>query len=508
MTSSTTRRAAVAIAALLAVGATAALNIQPAFAASPDTKTSLQTLSLVELADEMQAALEAENFPRLQAVTRQMAISSQFSQLPESTRQNVLSIIALTTLELDGPTRALPELLSAVAAGSTYNEVWIGLINGRLATGDHNAAADTLTQMLSRDPEAIKTLSDDFLRNLARDSRIDADQRFALQAQLLAVNWTAPHLAFVWLDHIDGLLARDRDVEALKVVDRIRSGPGVLQLRALRRYDGLVAAYGVERLDIPAAYARDAAERQAAAAAQDASLEASSDWADTLFFAARFDEALSLLDALLAQPAPPVGSRDADRRPWLADTRARTLQEMGRENEAIAAQRGAIAAGLDRDRVSHTINLGWLNLRQGRPSEALTSVSAFEAADASPYGVMQAEQVRACAGHLADQSAVADPALAYMRDNWRDAPAAYQYTLACRDDADAVAELLIRRLQDPALAAEAVAEFHDRLQQPRPTSFDTRIDRLNREVRARADVRAAFDAVGRAFAIPTLSSQF
>ena len=68
--------------------------------------------------------------------------------------------------------------------------------------------------------------------------------------------------------------------------------------------------------------------------------------------------------------------------------------------------------------------------------------------------------------------------------------------------------VVLASVQDPALAAEAVAEFHDRLQQPRPTSFDTRIDRLNREVRARADVRAAFDAVGRAFAIPTLSSQF
>ena len=508
MTSSTTRRAAVAIAALLAFGATAALDVGDAFAASPDTKTSLQTLSLIELADEMQAALEAENLPRLQAVTRQMAISPQFPQLPENVRQGVLSIAALTSLELDGPTRALPELQGAVAAGSTFNEVWIGLINGQLATDDRNAAADTLTQMLSRDPDAIKAFNNDFLRNFARDSRLDADRRFAVQAQLLAADWTAPHLAFVWLDHIDGLLARGRDEEALKVVDRIRSGPGVLQLRALRRYDGLVAAYGVERLDVSAAYARDAAERQAAAAAPDASLEVASDWADTLFFAVRFDEALAVLDSLLAKPAPPAGSRDADRRPWLADTRARILQEMGREDEAIAAQRSAIVAGLDNDRVSHTINLGWLNLRQGRPSEALAAVSAFEAADASPYGVMQAEQVRACAGHLADQPAVAEPALAYMRDHWRDAPAAYQYSLACRDDADAVAELLIRRLRDPALAAEAVAEFHDRLQAPRPTAFDARIDRLNREVRARAEVQTAFDAVGRAFAIPTLSSQF
>ena len=502
------RRPAFALAVLLASCAVVSVAVEPARAAPRDTKTALQQLSLTELATELEAALAAEDLPRLQAITRQMAVSPEFPPLPQNIRQNILSMIALTTLELDGPTRALPEAQSAVDAGSTFNEVWIGLINGQLVTGDRNGAADTLARMLSRDPNAIEMLNDDFLRNLARDSRIDADRRFAVQAQLLAANWSAPHLAFVWLDHIDGLLARGRDGEALKVVDRFRSGPGVLQLRALRRYDGLVAAYGAERLDIPAAYARDTAERQAAADAPDASLEIASEWADTLFYAGRFDEALAVLDALLARPAPRAGTRDADRRPWLADTRARVLQETGREDEAIAAQRGAIAAALDSDRVSHTINLGWLNLRQGRPSEALTSVSAFEAGDASPYGVMQAEQVRACAGHLAGQSADADAALAYMRDHWRDAPAAYQYTLACRGDGDAVAELLIRRLQDPALAAEAVAEFHDRLQQPNPTAFDARIDRLNRDARARADVRAAFDAVGRPFAIPTLSAQF
>ncbi|AYG95009.1 hypothetical protein D8I30_07310 [Brevundimonas naejangsanensis] len=508
MSSLTVRGAAVAIALLLGAGPLSPLAAAPACAAARDAKTTLKQMSLPELAEEMQAAVEAEDAPRLQAVARQMRRSPDFPQLPDEGRHGVLAIIALTTLELDGAAEALPELQAAVAAASPYDDVWIGLINAQLATEDRNAAADVLAALLARDPATLDALSDDFLRSFARDSRVDAERRFAVQAQLLAANWAAPHITYVWLDHIDGLLERGAEDKALAVVERIRSGPGVLQLRGLRRYDGLVATYGAERLDIAAAYARDLAEREAAAAAPEAAFDAAMDWVDSLFYAARFDEALAAAEALLARPAPAAGSRDAERRPWLADTRARVLQELGREAEAVVAQREAIAAGLDSDRVSHVINLGWLHLRQGRPSEALAAVSAVEAAHASPYGVMQAEQVRACGGHLAGQSAVADAALAYMREHWRDAPGAYQYTLACRGDADAVAELLIRRLQDPALAAEAALEFHDRLQPPKPTAFDARIDQLHRQVRARPDVRAAFDAVARPFAVPSLSAQF
>ncbi|MNJ28759.1 hypothetical protein D3C77_233060 [compost metagenome] len=507
MSSLTMRGAVVALTILLGAGPLSPLAVEPAFAAARDTKKTLKQLSLAELAEEMQAALEAEDVPRLQAVARQMKRSPDYPQLPETARHGVLSVIALTTLELVGAAEALPDLQAAVGAASPYDDVWIGLINAQLATADRNGAADTLAALLARDPGALASLSDDFLRNFAHDSRLDAERRFAVQAQLLAANWTAPHIAFVWLDHIDGLLARGRDDDALAVVDRIRSGPGVLQLRALRRYDGLVAAYGAERLDIAAAYARDLAEREAAAAAPEASLDAAIDWVNSLFYVGRFDEALAAAEALLAQPAPPAGSRDAERRPWAADTRARALQELGREDEAVAAQREAVAAGLESDPVSYAINLGWLHLRQGRPWEALAAVSGVKAADASPYGVMQAEQVRACAGYLASQPS-ADAALAYMREHWRDAPAAYQYTLACRDDADAVADLLIRRLQDPTLAAEAALEFHDRLQPPNPTAFDAQIDRLQRQVRARPDVRAAFDTVARVFVVPSLSAQF
>jgi hypothetical protein len=158
--------------------------------------------------------------------------------------------------------------------------------------------------------------------------------------------------------------------------------------------------------------------------------------------------------------------------------------------------------------VSQTINLGWFYLRTGQNLQAIEVVKSLEPGTASPFGVMQAMHVRACAGAALGDDRVAGSAFAHMEQNWRDAPLTWVEAQACRGDADGAADTLLLILADEEMSVSAVKALHTYLVDQQATPYDRRIADVISVAFARSDVIAARDGIARALVLPTLSGQF
>jgi hypothetical protein len=225
----------------------------------------------------------------------------------------------------------------------------------------------------------------------------------------------------------------------------------------------------------------------------------------------QYDQVVAFSDATIVNAAEDTPALTHDYLAWVMDTRAHALFGLGRIDEAIA-QQAAAAARASRaeqgDRVSHTINLGAMRLRQGRPVDAIAALAAVGDTDVSPYGLMQAYAVRACAAFETGDTETADSILSSMRENWRDAPAALHFVLACRGDLQGMGDLWLARLDDPELASKAISAFHDYMSQPHLTAFDRRLQDITTASQALPEVRQKFDSLARVLQLPVVTSQY
>ena len=196
----------------------------------------------------------------------------------------------------------------------------------------------------------------------------------------------------------DGEEARAR--EALAAID---SPAQIVGLRADNRYRRFVD--GDPRfMDSAATNERYIADRRELAAAHARQIGGVEEVADALMKTDHLPQALALLDDALAktQAAPedqPAFDDLDDNLRWVLDTRTRVLARVGRWDEVLAAQTKARDDALAHgdDVVSQRINLGDFLYRLQRSQAAIDEVKDVSAASASPYGLMEAEEVRACA---------------------------------------------------------------------------------------------------------------
>ena len=497
---------------LLAVALAATVVAAPSSAtdvASVARPASVQTEPFGEIVNRMLLALREERAEDALALAKSLAAHSDFAGQPLAVRRGVWHVIGALNVDLGRYEAALEPLRTAARMPGADADVWFTLINAEARAGRRDAAALSVIEMVRLIPSALDSVSDSFVYQLARDEDVSADVRFALREALWEAGWAPDGASGFWLAYIDGLLERGRMDRAQEVLPRVTSPSSRLQLHASHRYAELRARAGDPPFDIESAFAADLAADRAAAEAPDVDLEDRSTLASSLMMAGRYEEALAVADAALALPRPTKDSDDWGVYTWIMDTRSRVLMMLGRPDEAVAQMQAAARRVEGEDvNVSQTINLGWLYLRVGRNAEALAAVADVSADDASPFGVMQATEVTACAAYALGDMTTATKAHAYLVEHWRDAPLALQESLACRGDADGMAALLIRRLEDPELADAALAELHDYLPTPNPTAFDARMIALNETVAARPDVVAARDRVGRVLTVPSLPGLF
>lgn len=184
--------------------------------------------------------------------------------------------------------------------------------------------------------------------------------------------------------------------------------------------------------------------------------------------------------------------------PMLVAIQAAALSELGRFDEADAV----LAKPVAQDKLTQNTARAALLLGLDRPAEVLKTVDAADASIASPFGLMWLDELRACAHHRLGDEAAARKALDKLRKGWRDNPYALSGALLCVGRDDEAAELMIRRLRDPALRGDALKAFRDGPPPPVVTPRDAELDARRRALVARPEVLAVMQEYGRALTLP------
>jgi tetratricopeptide (TPR) repeat protein len=490
----------------LALIGLAALSADAPPASAPDGRHAVQIETYAALRTRLGRALEAKNYEDVLSAAKAMSLHPDFRGLDARHQMSVHYLIGLANIELDRPAAAAPSFILASEAPDATFDIWMSRLQAQSDLRDRDAAARSVVLMLGRFPDALDHLSDTYLAQMARSPELDRDLAFELRMALYRSGWDYEYASWTWVELVDDLITRDRAAEATSVFKRATTPGARVQLFALRRYDSVRPADADP--DLEALFDRVLEREREAAGADDASIEALHDYAVSLLNRGRFEEALAVADRALSAPQPEAGTDAADSLTWTMDTRARALMALGRTDDAIEQMRVAAArAEGEGPNVSQTINLGWLYLRADRNAEAMSVAATVKEDQVSPYGRMQAVQVRACAAAaVGDPSA--DGAFAYLSEHWRDAPMAAFDALACRGDEAGMAALLLSMLEDPEHAISAVELAHVYLPQGHRTPFDLRVSAHTAGVLARPDVMAAMAQVGRSLTVPTVGPQF
>nr|WP_293854673.1 tetratricopeptide repeat protein [Sphingomonas sp. SCN 67-18] len=221
--------------------------------------------------------------------------------------------------------------------------------------------------------------------------------------------------------------------------------------------------------------------------------------ADYLMQLGRGEEALTELEAVRSGKRGSTALKDWDEKYiWWLDAKARTYLMLGRYDDGVAAFRRAMKFKEgDGRNVSQTINLGYAQLRFGRPADALATVSLLkpESAELSPYGRMEMRGLQGCARLALGQAASAKDDLDYAAAHEQDNPGVLTMLRLCAGDLDGAAAAIIHRLDDPELRPAALRYLSD--YDPPPASYPVSpVDTRRSELKVRPDVQAAIARAG------------
>lgn len=482
-------------------------DLSPPPSADPTAVRPLQQESWEAIRAKLTTAIDASRFEEALLLTKTLLAHPDSAALTDEDRRPLLWLQVLLNMELGRYAAALPTLEIITASPDATQEQWTARLDAYSRTEDYNGAAATLTEILRRYPSSASGFYDVFLLQLSTSPILQPDVGFRLREALHQSGWVNEDASWVWLKLVDDYIDRGRPAEAAPVAARVTSPSARLQLFAMRRYDPVRPAGA--QLNIEAAWAGEIALARKAAEAPDASIEARNRLASGLFAVDRAEDALAVVDAIVAQPEPAPDTPEAEDYTWALNTRSRILMALDRAEESVSQQQAAAARSeFGTPNVSQQINLAWTYLRLERAQEAFGAVKDIETERSlSAYGKMQAWQVRACAARGAGDLATADATEALIAEHWRDAPVAAYETQACREDEDAMARVLVEALADPETAPQIVNLMHRYLDRE-TTAWDRRMAERHYRVVARPEVVAARDAVGRAFTVPTRGPQF
>jgi tetratricopeptide (TPR) repeat protein len=212
----------------------------------------------------------------------------------------------------------------------------------------------------------------------------------------------------------------------------------------------------------------------------------------------RYPEALALADEALGRAggAALVATAydDAERQlPWVMQMRAGVLFDLGRYDEAVAQWQRALATDKQQP-ANHAIRLAWAFTQLDRPEDALTVLPTYETATAFQRAWIELIRVAAAAGQ--NDPSAQEAALTALRTYQASYPGLVQRGLLISGQMDEAAHLMVSRLADPVLRADALLELQDYVSSPAPPRTMLWRTRL-KALREREDVRAQLRAVGR-----------
>jgi tetratricopeptide (TPR) repeat protein len=337
--------------------------------------------------------------------------------------------------------------------------------------------------------------NDDGIYVLRYNLKDDAVSRRRLFRDLDESNWKpsdpVDDPSSFWADYSTMLLDKGEQTTAARVARKVTAPVDLFGMRLDRRFAPLV-----ER--DPATFDVDYAAYATLEHLQRAYAEASDDNGAYEIIGAmralgRYEDALAFADQVLKKDRI-VDHRGRDYRNWIEDRRARVLFDLGRFDEAIAAERTA-ASRLERGHanLSQFLNLAKMLVSQGRFREALTTLEPLMTTDPADTAFLAG--VRVCAfnglGDLKGQREALAFTAAHVSDNRH----ARLRALICADDTAGAAAFMIGWLNDPLGLQDALVELCTASALPL-SSYDAVLSKRFASVRSDPAVVAAVAKLG------------
>lgn len=361
---------------------------------------------------------------------------------------------------------------------------------------DRRDAAEALADLEAdiaaskRDGTPFTVPNDDGIYVLRYNLKDDPSQRHRLFQDLDAANWKpsdpVDDPSSFWADYSTMLLESGEQMAAGRVAKKVTAPVDLFGMRLDRRFAPVIER---DPATFDVAYAAYATLEHL----QHAYAEATDDNGAYEIIGAmralgRYEDALAFADQVLRKDRI-VDHRGLDYRNWIEDRRARVLLDLGRFDEAIAAERTA-ASRLERGHanLSQFLNLAKMLVGQGRFREALTTLEPLRITD--PADTAFVAGVRACAFNGLGDLKGQQQALAFTAAHVSDSRHARLRALVCTDDTAGAAALMIAWLDDPLGVQDALVELCTAGAVPLG-SYDAVLSRRFMKVRNHPEVVAA-----------------
>jgi tetratricopeptide (TPR) repeat protein len=443
---------------------------------------------------------EGEDYAAADRALDEVIGHASFASLEPSMRNHALALAAYAAMQLDQHERALERIGQAIDADAADPYDWRLRSYLERELGRHDDAAAHFAHVARVWPDQIEDDDLDTVSVLMRDTGPESDGRFALLQALFDANFTPPHQDVDWLWHDLALrcLERDRTACARTAIARIQSPMDLIRLRSDKRFDALVdraaPAFDVERI---AASRLQALKLQAQSAPDDPDLVI--ELLHALLRQGAADEAAEVSGALIARARDDADLalrlERAGNMNWILNLHASAHAHAGRFDQAIAQLERAIRLGENGVRnVSQVLNLAAYHAGLERPDEALALLD--KVGEMSGYGRMVYEFVRHRAAVLKQDAAIADAALAYLREHMDDNALVLVDALVDADRVDEAAATLVRLLESERHRSDALLVLQE-FRRPVPVPLYAKLEPRWNALRAHPDVQRALDAVGR-----------
>jgi tetratricopeptide (TPR) repeat protein len=305
------------------------------------------------------------------------------------------------------------------------------------------------------------------------------------------------------------LVDRREDLIAMMELSKIKAADMLIEARVDRRYASLWAKEGFDALTDPKEIAARELAYTAGLVKKHPNLAIiMTRHVKALRTVGENAKAVDVAREALANPelASVHAERAVEDKLWLRNELVYALRDLGRTDEALAEMQPVLK--LDEAKngfmINQLVNFGEIMIELGHAAEGVkTARRGWNAA--SPMGQLFINMVEVCGNATTDKPA-AEKALALLRKRQSENYAAMTAALLCMDRTDDVADLMKKRLSQPAHRGAALAA----IQSYKTPAFVTPLQRtiMDRYARviARPDVQAAIKKHGRIEAYPFFSN--
>jgi len=435
---------------------------------------------------------------------RSVIDARSFASLPSGDQHRALIAAGRAEMRLQRWSLAKEYMTRAAAMPQATADDRLALVTIGWRLHDQRLIAESLTAVARKWPDRLGKIDEDYLTGvLASQSELPRATALALLQSLYAANFKLKwdiEPSPSWRDLMLMLIGQGRPAEAVEVSARITDPLVLIEIRADRRFDIVVAAHP-ERFDAVAAADRQIAWLQAKDEDGANSLRVKTLLMAALMRRHHAAAALAIADDAIAEVRD---TNYPERRfvDYLAEygdlltQRASALLDLGLWDEGVAQLKAAAREfEHDRDNVSAAIDLAGLECDLAHPADA-RSVLAQITEGLSPYGEMQVESVRLDAATQEGDAAQVERSLSYARAHRDEAPMSYLSDLIIANRLDRAAEELRRQLLDPDTRQNALGNVQTYTPE-QATPRDLEMRARWQSVLDRPDVQRAIAKVGR-----------